>query len=74
LRVLEGFSRLSQALRKRLSLTQAQMATLLGVSALSAYKWESGQTTPRASQLPKIFGMKGIGTRKAKRLLITAAD
>jgi DNA-binding transcriptional regulator YiaG len=62
------------AIRKRLGLTQAQMAALLEVSALSVYKWESGQTTPRAAQQDKILEMKKIGKREAMRLLTTAAD
>lgn len=53
------------ALRKHLDFTQAQMATLLGVSSLSIYKWESGQVTPRAAQLEKILAIRKIGKREA---------
>jgi DNA-binding transcriptional regulator YiaG len=55
------------AIRKRLDFTQAQMAALLGVSALSVYKWESGQTTPRAAQQAKILSSRNIGKREAIR-------
>lgn len=53
------------ALRQRLGFTQAQMAQLIGASALSIYKWESGQVTPRAAQLEKILAMRKIGMREA---------
>lgn len=57
------------AMRKRLDLTQAQMAALLDVSALSVYKWESGQTIPREAQQGKILEIKKIGKREAQKRL-----
>ena len=54
------------ALRQRLGFTQAQMAQLIGASALSIYKWESGQVTPRIAQLEKILAVRKIGMREAK--------
>ncbi|MDO9436004.1 MAG: helix-turn-helix transcriptional regulator [Hydrogenophaga sp.] len=53
------------ALRQQLGFTQAQMAKLVGASALSIYKWESGQVTPRAAQLEKILAVRKIGKREA---------
>lgn len=53
------------ALRQRLGFTQAQMAQLVGASALSIYKWESGQVTPRAAQIEKIMSVRKIGKREA---------
>ncbi len=53
------------ALRQRLGFTRAQMAKLIGASALSIYKWESGQVTPRAAQLEKILAVRKIGKREA---------
>lgn len=53
------------ALRQRLGFTQAQMAQLVGASALSIYKWESGQVVPRAAQLEKIMSVRKIGKREA---------
>lgn len=53
------------ALRQRLGFTQAQMAQLVGASALSIYKWESGQVIPRAAQLEKIMSVRKIGKREA---------
>lgn len=53
------------ALRQRLGFTQAQMAQLVGASALSIYKWDSGQVTPRAAQIEKIMSVRKIGKREA---------
>lgn len=53
------------ALRKKLGFTQAQMAQLVGASSLSIHKWESGQVTPRAAQLEKLFSVRKIGKREA---------
>jgi len=53
------------AQRQRLGLSAAALAKLLGVSALSVYKWESGKTRPRARQLEAIAGLRGMGKREA---------
>ena len=51
--------------RKRLGLSAASMAKLLGVSALTVYKWESGKTRPRNKQLEAIAGLRRVGKREA---------
>ena len=53
------------AQRARLGLSQAQMARLLGASALSVYKWESGKVQPRAAQLERIVAIQKLGKREA---------
>lgn len=53
------------AQRRKLGLTQADMAQLVGASALSVYKWESGRVQPRAAQLARITEVRGIGKREA---------
>lgn len=53
------------AQRKRLGLSAAAVAKILGVSALSVYKWESGKTRPRARQLEAIAGLRKMGKREA---------
>ena len=55
--------------RAALGLTQKEMAQLLGASALSVYKWESGQVHPRAAQLERIAEVLKLGKRKALALL-----
>lgn len=51
--------------RKKLGLSAADFAKLVGVSSLSVYKWESGQTRPRRAQLEAIANVRGIGKREA---------
>lgn len=53
------------AQRKKVGLSAANYAKLLGVSALSVYKWESGQTRPRRAQLEAIAGIRSLGKREA---------
>ena len=51
--------------RKRLGLSAAAVAKILGVSALSVYKWESGKTRPRARQLAAIASLRKMGKKEA---------
>ena len=51
--------------RKRLGLSALDYGRLLGVSAQSVYNWEQGHATPRAEQLRKLVGLRGIGKRDA---------
>ena len=53
------------AQRRKLGLSAADFAALLGVSGQSVYKWENGGARPRASQLEAIAGLRGIGKREA---------
>jgi DNA-binding transcriptional regulator YiaG len=55
--------------RKRLGLSAAAMAQLIGVSALSVYKWESGNTRPRPKQIEAIAALRNIGRREAQKRL-----
>ena len=54
---------------QRLGLTAAERGKLLGVSALSVYKWESGQVRPRASYLPAITAVRALGKKEASARL-----
>lgn len=51
--------------RKKLGLSAASFAKLIGVSGLSVYKWENGQARPRRAQLEAIASVRGIGKREA---------
>lgn len=51
--------------RRKLGLSAADFATLLGVSGQSVYKWEHGESRPRARQLEAIAAVRGIGKREA---------
>lgn len=57
------------AQRRKLGLSAADYAALLGVSALSVYKWEHGKARPRAKQLEAIAAVRGLGKREATRRL-----
>lgn len=57
------------ARRAALGITQGQMAKLVESSSLSVYKWESGQVTPRAAQLARIFAVMQMGKREAMSVL-----
>lgn len=57
------------AQRKRLGLSAASVAKILGVSALSVYKWEGGKTRPRAKQIEAIAQLRKMGKREAMKRL-----
>jgi DNA-binding transcriptional regulator YiaG len=59
--------------RARLGLSAADYGALLGVSALSVYKWEGGQVRPRASYLPAIAAVRAMGKREAASKLAEVA-
>ena len=58
--------------RKRLGLSAAEAGRLLGASALSVYKWESGQARPRAKYMPAIAELRSMGKREAAKRLAEA--
>jgi len=60
------------ALRKKLGVTQAQMALLVGASSLSVSKWERGDVEPRQAQKTKILALRNLGKREAAKLLAAA--
>lgn len=60
-------------LRTKLGLSAADMGRLLGVSQLTIYKWEKGQSTPRAAQLKAISEVRKIGKKEAAKRLEQAA-
>jgi DNA-binding transcriptional regulator YiaG len=53
------------AQRRKLGLSAADFAVLLGVSGQSVYKWEHGESRPRARQLEAIAALRGVGKREA---------
>lgn len=55
--------------RKRLGLSAREMGLLLDASALSVYKWESGQAKPRAKHLEAIAAVRKLGKREAAKRL-----
>ncbi len=57
------------AQRRRLALSAREVALLLGVSALSVYKWEQGKARPRARQMEAIARLRGMGKKEASARL-----
>lgn len=57
------------AQRKRLDLSAADYAALVGVSPLTIYNWEHGKTRPRQEQLASLVALRGIGKREAQKRL-----
>lgn len=53
------------AQRRKLGLSAADFAALLGVSGQSVYKWEHGEARPRPRQIEAIAALRGIGKREA---------
>ncbi len=51
--------------RQRLELSAADYAALVGVSMVTIYKWEKGDSKPRASQLEKWLAVRGMKKSKA---------
>jgi DNA-binding transcriptional regulator YiaG len=59
--------------RKRLALSAADYAKLLGVSGLSIYKWESGKVRPRQSQVAALAAVRGMSKKEALARLAQGA-
>jgi transcriptional regulator with XRE-family HTH domain len=59
------------SLRRRLGLSAAELARLLGVSTQSIYHWEHKKTTPRKAQVAAIVALRSIGRTEAQERLQT---
>lgn len=58
--------------RRRLALSQADFAKLIGVTPASVARWERGTSRPRKSQLRAIAEVRGLGKREAMNRLRNA--
>lgn len=58
-----------RAQRKRLKLTQAQYAQLIGVSPPTVLMWEKGKAAPRDEKLAALIGVRKISATVARRRL-----
>lgn len=52
--------------RRRLKLTQAELAALLGVSHGSVNGWESGRTEPREAKKQEVLALRGMSPAEAR--------
>jgi DNA-binding transcriptional regulator YiaG len=55
--------------RKRLGLSAADFALLVGTTGQSVYAWEAGKSKPRADALAAIAALRGIGKREVESRL-----
>jgi DNA-binding XRE family transcriptional regulator len=62
-----------KSLRKRLGLSAAQLAALIGVSEQSVYNWETKKATPRKEQFAALIGLRGVGKREVQQRLAAKA-
>ena len=60
------------SLRKRLGVSQTELAQLIGVSQNTIHNWEAAKTSPRRSQLIRIAELRTKGKRDIKKLLTEA--
>ena len=58
-----------KAQRRKSGLSQEAYASLVGVSKLTIYNWESGRTKPGGKHLAKLVTLRGIGKREAQKRL-----
>jgi len=61
--------RLIRALRKRLGITQKELANLAGVTVGAIYQWEKGIFDPRGDKKATLIGLRKLGRRDVKQLL-----
>ena len=62
-------ARLIRSLRKRLGITQKEMATLAGVTVGAIYQWEQGIFEPRGKKKGILVALRKLGRRAVKKLL-----
>jgi len=63
-----------RAQRKRLGLTAAEYAGLVGVTPQSIYNWEREVARPRKEQVMKLAALRGLGKKEAKVRLRQLAE
>jgi len=68
-----GQSRLSggliKKLRRRLGVSQSQLAALVGVSTVAIQFWESGRTRPNEENRAAVIALRNCGRRDVRALL-----
>jgi len=61
--------RLIRSLRKRLGVTQKEMASLAGVTVGAIYQWEQGIFEPRGQKKSVLVALRKLGRRAVRKLL-----
>jgi DNA-binding transcriptional regulator YiaG len=60
--------------RRRLGLSAHECGVLVGASAQSVYNWEDGKARPRATNLPAIAALRGMGKKEAAARLASLRE
>jgi len=47
-------------IRKKLGITQGELASLIGVSETTVWNWENGRREPRSTEINKLAGVLGV--------------
>ena len=66
--------RLIKTLRKKLKITQKELAILLGVTVGAAHQWETGKFTPKAEKKAALAALRKLGRTEVKKLLAQKAS
>jgi len=61
--------RLIKTLRKKLGITQKELAILTGVTVGAADQWEKGKFTPKAEKKAAFAALRKLGRTEVKKLL-----
>jgi len=61
--------RLIRSLRKKLRVTQKELALLAGVSVGAVHQWEGGKSQPRAVKKARLVALRSLARRDVKKLL-----
>lgn len=61
--------RLIKTLRKKLRITQKELAILLGGSIMAVQNWEAGKFTPKAEKKAGLAALRKLGWTEVKKLL-----
>jgi len=61
--------RLLQSLRKRLGITQKELAILAGVSVGAAHLWETGKFRPKDKKMGVLVALRKLNRREVRELL-----
>ena len=65
--------RLVRTLRKKLKISQRELAILAGVSMPGVQGWETGRFTPRADKKARLAALRRLGRTEVKKLLAQKA-
>ena len=61
--------RLLQSLRKRLGITQKELAILTGVTIGAAHLWETGKFRPKDNKMGALVALRKLNRRQVRELL-----